>query len=199
MGKKNLNKYKKKKNIDQEDYEEKILDSEMTTMIFKDIPTTVEKLKNPDLESRNYFTTILSTYQFQDIKDQSHKKIFTSPEVISALSSLLNDKYYQIKYNAISALSNLLISFSDTDIDKILLTQTNFYELSLNIIKEFTNVELNSKEYTQRVRTLKNLLDLYMLIIDMNEEDLTEEKINFNKIIYEFLFLMIKKTDFVDE
>ena len=58
MGKKNLKKYKQKKNINQENYEEKVLEKEMTTMIFKDIPTTIEKLKNPDIESRDYFTTI---------------------------------------------------------------------------------------------------------------------------------------------
>ena len=199
MGKKNLKKYKQKKNINQENYEEKVLDKEMTTMIFKDIPTTVEKLKNPDLETRDYFTTILSTYQFQDIKEKSIKNIFTSPEVISTLVNLLNDEYYQIKYNAISSLSNIIISYIDADVDKLLLTKTNFFDLSINIIKNFTNVEKNTKEYIKRVRTLKNLLDLYMLIIDVSEGELIDNKINFNKVIYELLFLLINKTDFISE
>ena len=199
MGKKNLKKYKQKKNINQENYEEKVLDKEMTTMIFKDIPTTVEKLKNPDLESRDYFTTILSTYQFQDIKEKSIKNIFTSPEVISTLVYLLNDEYYQIKYNAISSLSNIIISYIDSDVDKLLLTKTNFFDLSINIIKDFSNVEKNTKEYIKRVRTLKNLLDLYMLIIDVSEGELIDNKINFNKVIYELLFLLINKTDFISE
>ena len=199
MGKKNLKKYKQKKNINQENYEEKVLDKEMTTMIFKDIPTTVEKLKNPDLESRDYFTTILSTYQFQDIKEKSIKNIFTSPEVISTLVNLLNDEYYQIKYNAISSLSNIIISYIDADVDKLLLTKTNFFDLSINIIKDFSNVEKNTKEYIKRVRTLKNLLDLYMLIIDVSEGELIDNKINFNKVIYELLFLLINKTDFISE
>ena len=199
MGKKNLKKYKQKKNINQENYEEKVLDKEMTTMIFKDIPTTVEKLKNPDLETRDYFTTILSTYQFQDIKEKSIKNIFTSPEVISTLVNLLNDEYYQIKYNAISSLSNIIISYIDSDVDKLLLTKTNFFDLSINIIKDFTNIEKNTKEYIKRVRTLKNLLDLYMLIIDVSEGELIDNKINFNKVIYELLFLLINKTDFISE
>ena len=199
MGKKNLKKYKQKKNINQENYEEKVLDKEMTTMIFKDIPTTVEKLKNPDLETRDYFTTILSTYQFQDIKEKSIKNIFTSPEVISTLVNLLNDEYYQIKYNAISSLSNIIISYIDADVDKLLLTKTNFFDLSINIIKDFTNIEKNTKEYIKRVRTLKNLLDLYMLIIDVSEGELIDNKINFNKVIYELLFLLINKTDFISE
>ena len=199
MGKKNLKIYKKKKNINQENYEEKVLYKEMTTMIFKDIPTTIEKLKNPDIESRDYFTTILSTYQFQDIKEKSIRNIFTSIEVISTLVNLLNDEYYQIKYNAISSLSNIIISYIDADIDKILLTKTNFFDLSINIIKEFTNVEKNTKEYIKRVRTLKNLLDLYMLIIDISEGDLIDNQINFNKVIYELLFLLINKTDFISD
>ena len=199
MGKKNLKKYKQKKNINQENYEEKVLEKEMTTMIFKDIPTTIEKLKNPDIESRDYFTTILSTYQFQDIKEKSIRNIFTSIEVISTLVNLLNDDYYQIKYNAISSLTNIIISYIDADIDKILLTKTNFIDLSINIIKDFTKVEKNTKEHLKRVRTLKNLLDLYMLIIDVSEGDLIDNKINFNKVIYELLFLLINKTDFISD
>ena len=198
MGKKNLKKYKQKKNINQEDYKE-TTEEEMSKMIFKDAQSTVEKLNSPDLDTRNYVTTILSTYQFNDTKEQSLRKIFTSPEVIFALSNLLNDNSYQIKYNAISSLSNIIISYSDTDIDKTLINQTNFSDLSVNLIKDFANVEKNTKEYIERVRTLKNLLDLYMLLIDMSEEDLSESKINFNKIIYELLLLLIKKTDFVSE
>ena len=156
MGKKNLKKYKQKKNINQENYDEKVVEKDMPGMIFKDIQTTIDKLKSPELDSRDYFTTIISTYQFQDANEPTIKKIFTSPEVISTLASLLKDKYYQIKYNAISALSNIIISYSDTDIDKILLTQTQFYDLSIEIIKDFENVEKNTKEYVKRVRTLKN-------------------------------------------
>ena len=95
-------------------------------------------------------------------------------------------------------MSNIIISFSDTDIDKTLLTETKFYDLSLEIIKDFTNGEKDSKEYIKRVRTMKNLLDLYMLIIDMSEEILNNNTI-FNKIIYELLSLLINKTDFINE
>ena len=202
MGKKNLKKYKQKKNINQENYEETVVDKEMPSMIFKDVQTTVDKLKSPELKTRDYFTTIISTYQFQGANienEKSIKNIFTSPQVISVLASLLNDKYYQIKYNAISSLSNLIISYSDTDIDKILLTQTNFYDLSIEIIKDITNIDKNTKEYTFRIRTLKNLLDLYMLIIDLNEGQLIDSKINFNIIIYQLFNLLLNKTDFVNE
>lgn len=198
MGKKNLKKYKQKKNIDQEDYKEST-EEEMSKMLFKDVKSTIDKLNSTDLDTRNYITTILSTYQFNDTKEQSFRNIFTSPQVISTLANLLNDNFYQIKYNAISSLSNIIISYSDTDLDKILLTQTNFCDLSINIIKDFANVEKNTKEYIKRVRTLKNLLDLYMLLIDMSEEDIIDSKINFNKIIYELLVLLINKTDFVSD
>ena len=198
MGKKNLKKYKQKKNIDQEDYKEST-EEEMSKMLFKDVKSTIDKLNSTDLDTRNYITTILSTYQFNDTKEQSFRNIFTSPQVISTLANLLNDNFYQIKYNAISSLSNIIISYSDTDLDKILLTQTNFCDLSINIIKDFANVEKNTKECIKRVRTLKNLLDLYMLLIDMSEEDIIDSKINFNKIIYELLVLLINKTDFVSD
>ena len=66
----------------------------MSSMMFKDIQSTVDQLKNPDMESRNNITTILSTFQFNE-KEASLKKIFTSPQVISELANLLNDEYFQ--------------------------------------------------------------------------------------------------------
>ena len=76
MGKKNLKKYKQKKNINQENYEEKVVEKDMPGMIFKDIQTTIDKLKSPELDSRDYFTTIISTYQFRDANESTIKNFY---------------------------------------------------------------------------------------------------------------------------
>ena len=201
MGKKNLKKYKKKKNIEEEEYEEELnIQTEAKTHIgiFKDIPSLLEKLKNSNFESLNHVTSILSFYEFGNIKEQSINEIITSPQIIAALVNLLNNEFYQIKYNAISSLTNILISYSDTDIDKILLTDTDFFKNCIEIIKAFPKVEKGSKEYIQIVRTIKNLLDLFMLIIDMTDSNnLINE--NFMVIIFQFLFLIINNSNLINE
>ena len=201
MGKKNLKKYKKKKNIEEEEYEEELnIQTEAKTHsgIFKDIPSLLEKLKNSNFESLNHVTSILSFYEFGNIKEQSINEIITSPQIIAALVNLLNNEFYQIKYNAISSLTNILISYSDTDIDKILLTDTDFFKKCIEIIKAFPKVEKGSKEYIQIVRTIKNLLDLFMLIIDMTDSNnLINE--NFMVIIFQFLFLIINNSNLINE
>ena len=201
MGKKNLKKYKKKKNLDQEDYEEKEeskIYHKNKGVFFKDIPSLLQKLTNPDFESLNHITSILSSYEFSNIKEQSINNVLISPHIISALSNLLNNEYYQIKYNAISSLTNILISYSDTDVDKILLLNTDFCKFCEELIKDLPKAEKGSKEYIKRIRTIKNLLDLCMLIIDMTDsENLINS--NFMNVVFQFIFLVVNNGDIIND
>ena len=200
MGKKNLKKYKKKKNIDQEEYKEKITsttDNKSHNILFKDKSSLLQKLTTDDFDTLNHITSILSSFEFDHIKDKSIINII-APEIISALVNLLNNEYYQIKYNAISSLTNILISFSDTDVDKNLILKTDFCKYCIEIIKDFTKVEKGDKEYIKRIRTLKNLLDLCMLILDMTDSDNLINN-NFFNIIFQFLFLINNNNDLISE
>ena len=201
MGKRNLKKYKKKKNIDQEDYEEK-MKSKISTKVhnnnFKDIPSLLQKLTSSDFDSLNKITSLLSYFEFSNIKEKSINDIFISQEIISALANLLNSEYYQIKYNAISALINILISYSDTDVDKILLLNTDFCKYCINLINDFLKIDKSSSEYIKRIRTLKNLLDLFMLIIDMTDSENLMNN-NFMNIVFHFIFLVIRDTSSINE
>ena len=204
MGKKNLKKYKKykkKKNLDEEEYDEKIEsknNKKWYGSIFKDIPTLLQKLSNSSFDELNHITSILSSFEFSNIKEPSISNIFISPQIISAIANLLNNDNYQIKYNAISSLTNILICYADTDVDKILILNTDFCKYSMEIIKDFTNVDKKTKEYIKRTRTLKNLLDLCMLIIDMTDSDNLINN-NFISIIFQFLFLVINNKDLISE
>ena len=95
-------------------------------------------------------------------------------------------------------MTNILISFSDTDIDKNLILKTDFCKYCIEIIKDFTKVEKGSKEFIKRVRTLKNLLDLCMLILDMTDSDNLINN-NFFNIIFQFLYLINNNTDLINE
>lgn len=204
MGKKNLKKYKKykkKKNLDEEEYDEKIEsknNKKWYGSIFKDIPTLLQKLSNSSFDELNHIISILSSFEFSNIKEPSISNIFISPQIISAIANLLNNDNYQIKYNAISSLTNILICYADTDVDKILILNTDFCKYSMEIIKDFTKVDKKTKEYIKRTRTLKNLLDLCMLIIDMTDSDNLINN-NFISIIFQFLFLVINNNDLISE
>ena len=204
MGKKNLKKYKKykkKKNLDEEEYDEKIEsknNKKWYGSIFKDIPTLLQKLSNSSFDELNHITSILSSFEFSNIKEPSISNIFISPQIISAIANLLNNDNYQIKYNAISSLTNILICYSDTDVDKILILNTDFCKYSMEIITDFKKVDKKTKEYIKQIRTLKNLLDLCMLIIDMTDSDNLINN-NFISIIFEFLFLIINNNDLISE
>ena len=204
MGKKNLKKYKKykkKKNLDEEEYDEKIEsknNKKWYGSIFKDIPALLQKLSNSSFDELNHITSILSSFEFTNIKEPSISNIFISPQIISAIANLLNNDNYQIKYNAISSLTNILICYADTDVDKILILNTDFCKYSMEIIKDFTKVDKKTKEYIKRTRTLKNLLDLCMLIIDMTDSDNLINN-NFISIIFQFLFLVINNNDLISE
>ena len=201
MGKKYLKKYKKKKNIHQEDYEEKIeskIDIKAYNDLFQDIPSLLQQLTNSDFETLNNITSIISSCEFTNINEQSKNDTFTSPQVISAIVNLLNNEYYEIKYNAISSLINILISYSDTDIDKILISQTNFFKLCINIIKDFSKSEKGSKDHINKLRTIKNLLDLFMLIIDLTDSDNLINN-DFMGVVYQCLFLVINNSEIISE
>ena len=204
MGKKNLKKYKKykkKKNLDEEEYDEKIEsknNKKWYGSIFKDIPTLLQKLSNSSFDELNHITSILSSFEFSNIKEPSISNIFISPQIISAIANLLNNDNYQIKYNAISSLTNILICYADTDVDKILILNTDFCKYSMEIITDFKKVDKKTKEYIKQIRTLKNLLDLCMLIIDMTDSDNLINN-NFISIIFQFLFLVINNNDLISE
>ena len=201
MGKKNLKKYKKKKNLNQEKYEEETestTDKKAPEGLFKDIPSLLKLLTTSDFNILNRVTSILSSIEFSNIKDESINNIFISPQIITTLVNLFKNDNYQIKYNAISSLTNILISYSDTDVDKILIVNTDFCKLCIDIIKDLTLVEKGSNEYMKRVRTIKNLLDLCMLIIDMTDA-YNLNNINFINIIFQFLYLLLNNSDFINE
>ena len=169
MGKKNLRKYKHKKNIDAEDVKEEEKSEEISALIFKDPKSLLEKLKSQFPDIKNSITSIISTYQFDTKNNESLKQIFTSKEILNALVNLISDGSSQVQYNAISSLSNIIISFSDTDIDEILFNQTNFVEISLKFVKDFENIDKNTQNFIRISRIFKNLINLFMLLLDLTE------------------------------
>ena len=197
MGKRNIQKYKQRKNINDKEYETDESENVSNIESLNNLQTILDILQSGDSKTREQITNFLSIHQF-DIDDQNIINIVSSIPFIKTLTNMLNDNFYQVRYNAISALNNIIISFNVIDIENILLIQTNFIELSIMNIKDFSSVEKNNVEHIKRIRTLKNLFDLYSLIIDLYSEDI-QNKIKFNKIVDEILNIIIDKKDLVNE
>ena len=197
MGKRKIQKYKQRKNLNDKEYE--IDESENISNIesLKNLQTILDILQSGDSKTREQITNFLSIHQF-DIDDKNLINIVSSIPFIKTLTNMLNDNFYQVRYNAISALNNIIISFNIIDIENILLTKTNFIELSIMIIKDFSNVEKNNIEHINRIRTLKNLFDLYSLIIDLYSEDI-QNKIKFDSIVEEILKIIIDKKELIND
>ena len=197
MGKRYIQKYKQRKNINDKEYEADESENISNMESLNNLQTILDILQSGDSKIREQITNFLSIHQF-DIDDQNIINIVSSIPFIKTLTNMLNDNFYQIRYNAISALNNIIISFNVIDIENILLTQTNFIELSIMNIKDFSNVEKNNLEHIKRIRTLKNLFDLYSLIIDLYSEDI-QNKIKFNSIVEEILKIIIDKKELVND
>ena len=197
MGKRYIQKYKQRKNINDKEYEADESENISNMESLNNLQTILDILQSGDSKIREQITNFLSIHQF-DIDDQNIINIVSSIPFIKTLTNMLNDNFYQIRYNAISALNNIIISFNVIDIENILLTQTNFIELSIMNIKDFSNVEKNNLEHIKRIRTLKNLFDLYSLIIDLYSEDI-QNKIKFTSIVGEILKIIIDKKELVND
>lgn len=197
MGKRYIQKYKQRKNINDKEYEADESENISNMESLNNLQTILDILQSGDSKIREQITNFLSIHQF-DIDDQNIINIVSSIPFIKTLTNMLNDNFYQIRYNAISALNNIIISFNVIDIENILLTQTNFIELSIMNIRDFSKVEKNNLEHIKRIRTLKNLFDLYSLIIDLYSEDI-QNKIKFTSIVEEILKIIIDKKELVND
>ena len=103
-----------------------------------------------------------------------------------SLSNLLLDPFLQIRFNTLNALINLIVSYSENDIDLIFLFNTNLLvNLNLNL-KEYTlnkDVLSSSSEQEKIRKILKNIFDLLNLIIELYDEDKQYNKIDFSEIL----------------
>ena len=194
MGKRNIAKYKKKK---QQDIDDNLNDSNIDNVSLRDLQTILNEINSDSLTDREHITTVLSSYQFR-MDDKEMISIITSPSFLAPLVSLLNDNYYQIKYQAISALINIIVAFSECEVEMIILTNTDLINLSVIIIKEFIVFDKKSSEHVKVLKTLSNLLDLYMLLFDLYNEEI-DAKVNYAIIINEVMNLIISNKELLND
>ena len=86
MGKRNIAKYKKKK---QQDIDDNLNDSNIDNVSLRDLQTILNEINSDSLTDREHITTVLSSYQFR-MDDKEMISIITSPSFLAPLVSLLN-------------------------------------------------------------------------------------------------------------
>ena len=198
MGKRNFNKYKKKRyNQTTQQKDSSTIEDTANASSLKDIQTILNSINNNDVSTREHIATLLSSYQF-DENDKAMLSIVQNKIFTQALVSLLNDNFYQVRYQTVSAIMNIITSFDDCSIETTMLIETEFISYSVQIIKDFINFDKKTSEHVRIIRTLLSLLDLYMLIFDLWNDEI-ELKVDFTPFTASMIELILNHKELLNE
>ena len=198
MGKRNFNKYKKKRyNQTTQQKDSSTIEDTANASSLKDVQTILNSINNNDVSTREHIATLLSSYQF-DENDKAMLSIVQNKIFTQALVSLLNDNFYQVRYQTVSAIMNIITSFDDCSIETTMLMETEFISYSVQIIKDFINFDKKTSEHVRIIRTLLSLLDLYMLIFDLWNDEI-ELKVDFTPFIASMIELILNHKELLNE
>ncbi len=134
---------------------------------------------------------MLASYEFDELEKETRDQIITI-EMCKSLVEKLSDPYIHIRYNAISAIMNLIYCFADSDFDveKLFLFNTDLISKMEFLLNEnnLIHLENNKHNFTQseiskNEKLIKNIWELLLLIIDLYDETKGYQKINFDNII----------------
>lgn len=191
MGKRNLDKYKKKnkKNIEDEEIENEPTTEEDSANI-SNLQYLISKLQSTNTIDKENVTSLLSTYKFNTSNVKLKETIFNE-SFLRSLVLLLNDNCFQVKYKAISALINLIIYYNEYEIESFLLNQTSFIPVSVDLLNQFLILyDKHTSEHVKVLKTYHNFLDLLMLIFDLYNEE-TYQSVNFSSIENSLIELVV--------
>lgn len=200
MGKKiNKNKYKRQRDIKAEEKD----DNE--TFTFGSINESyiiLQKLNSSNYTERENITSLLASYEFGG-KDEKMREQFLNPEFCRILSDKIQDPFIQVRFNSVSAIINIILCYSEYDIDCIFLFNSGLINHIEVLFEEYiTNINNNIKytegEQDKINKLLRNTLDLLSLITELYDESKNYNKLDFNKLIrYSIDFIL--RPDFLSE
>lgn len=118
-------------------------------------------------------------------------------EFCKNLSNLLMDPFLQVRFNSINALINLIVAFSEYDIDLVFLFQTNLLFNITQLLKEYTDKNLicSQSEQEKIRKILKSVFDLLSLLVELYDEDKKYNKLDFSEIIKLTINLILNSSD----
>jgi hypothetical protein len=117
-----------------------------------------------------------------------------------ALVKSLTDPFIQIRYNASCAISNLILCFSEHDIDMRFLSNCGLLNQITNIFQDYistySELKIADSEISKINKLIKSLYDLLILLIDLYDESKGYSKLNFDLLIgFSINFIICSSTN----
>lgn len=121
-----------------------------------------------------------------------------------SLVEKLNDPFIQIKFNSVSAILNLILCYSEFDIDHIFLYNAGLLKYIENIFNthvtnQQSGVKYSESELTKINKLFKITYDLLTLITELYDEAKDNEKLDFNTIIGHSVNFILNPGDLSEE
>jgi hypothetical protein len=162
-------------------------------------------LNSSDYTERESISSLLASHDFNPQDEKMKEQLLTSDLCKSLVSKLL-DPFIQVRYNSITAILNLIITYSEFDMDKIFLLDAGLLkQIELLLIDYLTNrgvIKYTEGELTKINKLIKSAVDLLLLIIeltdDVNDSNKSYSHLDFNHII-KYVVEIILKPDSLPE
>lgn len=183
MGKRNLkNKYKK---FNTEKNENRLEEEDNFQNEITEAYIILQKLTSDNYNDREHITSLLASHEFSgtEMRDQILNIGF-----IKVLIDKLLDPFIQVRFNSISAIINLILCYSDYDIDLAFLINGNLLGKIEEMFQEYASNAKQDTIYSESEiikinKTLKSCMDLLLLIIELYDESRGYSKLNFENIL----------------
>jgi hypothetical protein len=189
MVKKNLkNKYK---NIDDSENDEECIQDNHDSDVFtiNESFLIIQKLTSNNYSDRENITSLLASHDFNPLDEKMRDQLLNS-EICKILVSKLSDPFLQVRFNTISAIMNLIICYSEHDIDKLFFFDAGLLKGVESLLFEYfsereANIKHSEGEQIKINKIIKGTVDLLLLTMDLydNDENKSFEKLHFNSII----------------
>jgi hypothetical protein len=97
----------------------------------------------------------------------------------------LNDPFIQVRYNSAMAIINLIVCFSESDIDCIFVFECGLLAKLEELFNEYSSgqVTYTESEIDKINKLLKSVFDLISLVVELYDEEKGFNKLNFNNIV----------------
>jgi len=140
-------------------------------------------LNSPNYTDRENITSLLASHEFSPCEIKMKEQI-VSIEFCKVLVSKLSDPFIQVRYNAVSAIINLIICYSESDMDAIFLFNSDLFPAVESILTEYKNnmdmsIKYSEGEQSKINKLIKNVVDLLLLLMDLYD---TGEYKDYNKL-----------------
>jgi hypothetical protein len=143
---------------------------------------------------------MLATYEFSPNDEKTREQI-CNPELCKILVNKLSDPFVQIRFNSICAITNLIINYSENDIETLFIFEAGLFKKIEDTFSEYLATDLKvltEGEIDKLNKFFKGIIDLLNLIVS-EIYDGSYNKIDFTGIIRYILGFIMNPNSLSEE